>query len=52
VAGFLERRRGGHDGSMATYVVLLVLVLLAGLALLGSLYYVLSNAEDKRRAGR
>jgi hypothetical protein len=34
---------------MATYVVLLVLVLLAALALLGALYYVLSNAEEKRR---
>jgi hypothetical protein len=34
---------------MATYVVLLVLVLLAGLALLGVLYYVLSRAEERRR---
>jgi hypothetical protein len=34
---------------MATYVVLLVLVLLASLALLGALYHVLSKAEERRR---
>lgn len=34
---------------MATYVILLVVVLLIGLGLLGALYYVLSRAENDRR---
>jgi hypothetical protein len=34
---------------MATYVILLVVVLLAALGLLGLIYYVLNRAEAQRR---
>ncbi len=37
------------DRPMATYVILLVVVLFVALGLLGLLYYVLNRAEEQRR---
>jgi hypothetical protein len=44
-AGLFAVGAAGDYRRMATYVILLVLVLLVGLVLLGALYYVLSRAE-------
>jgi hypothetical protein len=41
-------RPGGDDRPMATYVILLVVVLFLALGLLGLLYYVLNRAEHQR----
>ncbi|ADP80347.1 hypothetical protein FraEuI1c_2308 [Pseudofrankia inefficax] len=47
-AGFPVSRLGGDDRRMATYVILLVVVLFLALGLLGLLYYVLNRAEHER----
>jgi hypothetical protein len=48
-AGFPVGGWGGDDGSMATYVILLVVVLFVALGLLGLLYYILNRAEHERQ---
>jgi hypothetical protein len=48
-AGFPLSASGDDDRRMATYVLLLVVVLFAALGLLGLLYYVLNRAESARR---